>query len=447
MRVEEPSAAQPDQPVVPPAGPEQTASQAALARYAATMRRSRLGYALAVVAVVAVVAAWVGVAWSRGEITHVRVHTVASAPASVAVQSPAASVQPVWHTSDRTAIGTPYWGGTVVTYTSDSVRGRDARTGAVTWSYTRTDRQVCQAIQDQGVTVTIFADKGNCDEVTALDSGTGTRKWTRTLDQDAMPLNGHPTYAVTPYTIMLTTPQVIYAFDPGGGLTRWTFTQPGCTINSAVLGSQGALISQTCAAPKCSGLSFCGPGPQLLLRDPTAARSDDASAKGNPDQIKWNLIGSGEVPASADQLISAVDPATDELKVLDVTKGASLATLPLRAAPAGPGSIVAVATARAELLWIEGITYSVQLTGAAFFWVTSTAGPPTVTPLPGRPANTTDLSESTLAVAGPGAITLLDPGTGRTTRTFPVPVPEAPSTAYPFGTGFVLAGPTTAVYQ
>ena len=74
-------------------------------------------------------------------------------------------------------------------------RGRNARTGATTWSYTRTDRTVCTAAQLDGTTIAIYAVHGNCDEVTALDSGTGRRTWTRTLDKDGMPLNGRPTYA------------------------------------------------------------------------------------------------------------------------------------------------------------------------------------------------------------------------------------------------------------
>ncbi|MCU1655966.1 MAG: uncharacterized protein JWO57_622 [Pseudonocardiales bacterium] len=448
MTVDESRAEQPPDPAQPDSAPspgQPTSGQLALERYRKSMRRWRLVYLGAILVVVAALATWVGVAWSRGEIAHTTLKTAGTPAASVSPQTPSATLTEAWHTDDRTAIGTPYWGGTVVTFSNDSVRGRNGASGAITWSYTRTDRTVCQAIQDQGVTIAIFELHGNCDQVTALDSATGQRKWTRTLDKDGQPVNGHPTYSVGQYTVLVTTPTVVYAIDPGGGLDRWTFSQSGCTIRSAVIGSQGALISQLCDTPNCAGLKFCGKGEQLLLRDGSASRSDDDKNKANPDQIKWNLVGTRAVPASADQLISAVDPATNELRVLDVTKGTLLHRLSLRGT--ATGDIAQVATARAELLWISGYTYSVELTGADFFWMASTPGPPSVTPLPGAPAGSNDLNQSSVTAAGSGAIVLLDPGTGKVTRTFSVGAIPAGSRVYSFGPGFVVAGDATAVYR
>lgn len=433
-----PAAASPPPPTQPP-----TASQLALDRYRTGMRRRLTWYYGAIAVVVAALAVTVAVAWSHGEIAHTTLRTAATPAPSVALQSPAATLRQAWRSDDATAIGTPYWGGTVVTYSADSVRGRNAATGAVTWSYTRTDRHVCQAIQDQGVTVAVFELHGNCDQLTALDSATGERKWSRTLDKDGMPLDGHPTYSVAQYTIMFTTPGVIYAIDPGGGLDRWTFHQKGCAITSAVFGTQGALISQNCSAPECDGLKFCGAGQQLLLRDATAGRSDDDKQKDNPDQIKWNLIGSPLVPASADQLISAVDTSAHELQVLDVAKGAIKARLALQGGAVS--TVVQQATARAELLWVGGVTYAVDVAGSDFTWVAATAGPPVVTARPGATDGGTDLARSTVAVVDQAGIVLLDPATGRVTRTYPAGA-AAGGRAYPLGSGFVLAGASTAVY-
>jgi hypothetical protein len=426
-----------------------SASQLAIDNYVAAMRRPRLIYAGVIVALVVGLVAFVAVMWSGSEVAHTTLHTAKQAPPSPAEQSPSPVLRVAWQSTDRTAIGTPMWGGTVVTYSHDSVRGRNGLTGAITWSYTRTDRIVCQAIQDQGVTVAIFEHGGNCDEVTGLDSATGARKWTRTLDKDGAAVQGTPTYAVGPYTIMVTTPKVIYAFDPGGGLDRWTYAPPSCTVNSAILGSAGALISQTCLAPKCDGLTYCGSGPQLLLRDPTAGRSDDAKDKANPDQIKWILLGNTDLPASADQLISAVDASARQLDIFDTPKGKRLAVLPLSgSSTGGTGGIVATPTTSTELLWIGGTTYAVNPTAKKFIWQASTIASPSVTPASADTSATTpDLSRATLAVPGTAGIDLLDPSTGRVRQSIPVSAPPATSIAYPFAAGFILAGPSTIAYQ
>lgn len=423
-----------------------SADELPIERYNHRMRRNRLIYFGVIAVVVAAVAVAAAVVWSRGEAAHTTLHTAASPAPSVAPQTPSATQQQAWRSEDRAAIGTPYWGGTVVTYSTDSVRGRNGSTGAITWTYTRTDRTVCQAIQDQGVTVAIFELHGNCDEVTALDSATGARKWTRTLDRDHQPLNGHPTYSITPYTIMLTTPTVIYAFDPAGGLDRWVYRPVGCRINSAVIGVQGALISQTCIRPRCDGLKFCGAGPQLLLRDASAGRSDDDKDKANPDQIKWDLIGTSAVPATADQLISAVDTTAGQLQVLSLAKGVTVARQSLTGGASTAG-MAASTTDRAELLWIAGTTYAIDFDGTNVLWTAATPTLPTVTARASQPAVAPELNTATLAVIGPAGITLLDPLTGLPTRTFPVAAPRAGSLAYPFGTGFVVAGPSTTGYR
>jgi outer membrane protein assembly factor BamB len=427
------------------------ASQAALQRYRSRMRRSRLGYFGVLAVVIIGLGSAVGVVWSRGETAHTTLRTAAHPAPSLVPQPPSATLRQLWHSDDRTAIGTPYWGGTVLTYTRDSVRGRDARTGAVMWSYTRTDRTVCQAIQDQGVSVAVFEHGGNCDEITALDSGTGARRWTRTLDkgegQGGQPVDGQPSYSLTRYALMITTPSVIYTIDPSGGLDRWIYHPDGCTIHGAVIGSQGALISQSCAHPNCDGRTFCGVGPQLLLRDPSAGRSDDDKDKANPDQIKWNLIGTDAVPASADGLISAVDLATGRLQVLSPDKGRTLSRLGRQGQLTAADNSTAQETDRAELLWLAGTTYAVERSGARFLWTAATPGPPTVTQLAAPPGGIPQLRLSIIAAAGSGGISLLDPSTGTVTRNVPVGGPPPGSRAYPLGTGFVVAGPSTTVYE
>lgn len=450
MTVEEPGADAPADRPAPAAAVvtgRRTPSQLALERYRRRMRRNRSIYLVVIAAVLVALAISVGIAWSHGETAHTTSRTAAAPAPSVARHAPSAILDRAWQSNDRTAIGTPYWGGTVVTYNADSVQGRNASTGAITWSYTRTDRTVCQAIQVQGTTVAIFELAGNCDEVTALDSGTGERKWTRTLDKDGQPLEGHPSYSLTQDAIMLTTPGVIYVIDPSGGLDRWEYHRAGCTIGGAVIGAQGALISQICRHPKCDELKFCGSGPQLLLRDASAGRSDDAKDKANPDRINWNLIGTRAVPASADQLISAVEPAAGQLDVFDVANGATRYRHRLLGATASTGAIAALASDRVELLWIAGTTYAVDPTGPNLRWTASTPAPPTVTTLSGVTGGTPKLRSSTVAVTDSAGIALLDPDTGKPARSFPVGPLAATSLAYPLGTGFLVAGASTMVYR
>ncbi len=418
--------------------------QVARARYRTRLRRWRVGYAVLIALAALVLGTVVKTAYSHGEISHATLHPVSSAPPSVPLRTPGATLQQAWTSSDRTAIGQPYWRGTVVTHDEHSIRGRDAQTGRTTWSYTRSDRTLCQAIQDQGVSIAVFEVNGNCDELTALDTDKGSREWTRTLDKDGAELNGHPSYVVTPYTVMLTTPGAVYAVDPSSGLDRWVFQQDGCSVRGAVLGLKGALISQTCAGRTCTDdLKFCGNGEQLLLRDATAGENTDSSKnKGNPDQIKWNLIGSNLVPASAGEVISAVSADGADLVVLGPDKGNAVRRLPLAQRST---TITDDAAADAEVLRIGNTSYAITGNRSAFSWHAATAAATTVTGKSGT--GTPSLSNALLAVPTSTGIATLDPNTGAVLRSFAVPAPAAGSRAYPLGTGFLVAGTPTTYYR
>lgn len=414
----------------------------AVARYRAEMNRKRAWYYAAIGAAVVALVVAAAVAWSHGEITHTTIRTAAKPAPSIGLQAPSATLTQAWTSPDHTASGRPVWGGTVVTYDAHSVRGRDAATGAITWAYTRKDRRVCSAAQTGGVTVAIFELAGNCDQVTTLDSATGQRKWTRTLDEQGQPLNGRAAIQIGSFTILFTTPSVVYGIDPNSGIDRWVFSQKDCTVRSAVLGSSGALISQSCDRPDCSGKKFCGSGPQLLLRDGTNSRNDSDGA--NPDRIKWNLIGNTAVPVSADELVSALEP-DGRLDVLDPDKGTVRSTLTLSPAPASIDGIDRLTSAEAELVHIGTTTYAIKPSGTQL-WSAQTPVLPSVT----APSNTTEiayLATGVVAVPTADGLAVLDGTTGKVRTSFPVGAPPEGSRVYPLGTGFVVAGPTTTVYR
>ncbi|MGH8960962.1 MAG: PQQ-binding-like beta-propeller repeat protein [Jatrophihabitantaceae bacterium] len=433
-----------DGPEAGRATPPPTRSEAAIAAYQARLRPWRRVYAIAIAVAIVAGVVLVKIAYSHGEISHARLKTAASAAPSVALTGPSSTLTQAWASSDHTAIGTPYWHGTVVTFSTHGVNGRDALTGAVRWSYTRSDRIVCQAAQVQGITVAVFELRGNCDELTALNSGTGARQWNRTLDEDSHAVDGQPSYATAPYTFMVTTPDVIFAIDPISGYDRWLFAQQGCKINGSVLGSAGALISQTCTTPSCAGVKFCGRGPQLLLRDGITGQEDDSSKNhGNPDQIKWNLIGNTSMPVSADSVISAAEHGSTQLTVLDAAKGKTLSTLTL-SAPIG-GATSALQTARAELIHTGAITYAITADGTGVTWRAPSTALPTVTAT--DKAATPDLTRAIIAVGSSDGIELLDGRDGSLARTFPVAAPAAGSQVYAFGSGFLVTGSSTIGYR
>ena len=431
----------PPPPVAPPSPPKRV--DPVLARYRDDMRRSRTVYYAIVGAIVAALAIWVAVAWTRGEVSHASLHTFAPPPPSVGVAAPSPNQRPAWRTSDRIAIGSPQWGGTIVTYDQHTVGGRDAKTGARTWTYTRTDRTVCTAAQLTGTVVAVYENRGNCDELSAFDSDTGRRRWTRTLDMDGMPLNGHPSYQVTPYTMLIASHSVIYAIDPVTGYNRWTYIRYGCTISHVVLGGAGALFRQDCTSTEaCKDQKFCARGPQLVLRNGSDGR-DDKSTK-NPDKIIWNLVGTDDIPVSADSgLISAVSTSGSTLHVYAASNGSRTASIALTPATTSLGPVTAVATDTAEIVWLAGQTYAIQPGASAALWRTDSSAPPVV--ISTTSDATPSLATARITVPTSSGIGILDGNDGQVIQSFTVGTPRAASTVYSLGTGFLLAGPTGIV--
>lgn len=429
----------PDPPA--PTGAPVSESDRALDRYSAALRRPRIVYFSIVVVILVALGVAVGIAWTRGEVNNSVLRTVASAPASLPAAAPAQGIRQVWRTGDRAAIGAPQHGGTVVVWGRHTVRGLDARTGTQTWSYTRSNRTVCTAAQLDGITIAVFQLDGNCDQATALDSGTGARKWDRTFDFDGLPLYGRPTfqtYAVGGYdTLLLVTPAVIYAVDPTSGYNRWTYSHFGCAVTGTAIGTGGVLIAQSCSKPRCGGkLKFCGKGPQLLLRngfDPRDDKSED-----NPDRITWNLIGTSAVPVAADGLIAAVDPDGKVLLQLDAKTGSTVARTPLATVPTSTAQVSAVSTSGAELVWLAGTLYAVRGGSPVPAWTAVSPGPPSVLANDG-PDQTPALDTARITVPSTSGIALLDGNSGRPAQSFPLAAPASGSTVYPLGGGFLVA--------
>lgn len=421
-----------------------SASDVALAGHAARMRKQGRIYAAVIAAIVVIGAVVVGFVWVRGEVHNTVLHTAAQPAPSLPIGPPASALTQAWRTSDRAALGAPVWDGTVVTYAKHVVRGRDARTGAVTWSYLRSDRSTCAATQSNGTTVAIFRVNGNCDEVTALDSTTGARRWTRTLDMDGHPVNGTPVITATPYTVLVRTPSVVYALAPDSGYDRWEFHPDSCTVQGAVVGDAGALISQTCHAPDCSQVrkGLCGDGVQLLLRDAYCGYQDTSDPcrdkdSDNPNQVIWNNLGDSDVPVSAGVVVSALNRTTRALDVLGSSDGHTVTSATLVPAPASVTDVQAALTNDGVLVTASGTTHFVRTNGAVA-WSAATVGIPTVTAPNGTdwPAHAED---ARVTVPATGALRTVDALSGVVRANSVVPVP-AGSSAVPLGSGFLVFG-------
>jgi outer membrane protein assembly factor BamB len=404
------------------------------------MKRARLVYYVVLAVVVVALVAVVAVVWSRGEAAHAHLHTVAPGPSNLALQSPAAAPSPVWRTGDRLAIGSPANAGSVVTWSTHTVGGRDARTGAQTWTYTRTDRSVCTAAQTTNTTIAVYALHGNCDEVSAFDTDTGRRRWTRTLDKDGQPIQGHPSFQLLSYTFFVASKTTIYAIDPVTGLDRWTYFRYGCTISRAVIGTAGALIGQTCtAAVRCKNVKFCATGPQLLLRDGSAGNGDSNDA--NRDKITWLRRGDAHVPASADGVIGALDPGAGTLEMLAAKDGTLQGSVTL----GGTGTdTVPIPLGTTELIWRSGTVYAVEANSDKPVWTAASTSAPTAVAADGSTGSALTPDNARITGVAGGRVVAIDGTNGSVTRQFPVDAP-ADALAYPLGTGFLVGSPSGAV--
>lgn len=425
-------------------------SAAALCRYRRRMRRPRAIYALTLVTVAAALLAGVKLAYDRGEISHATLHSVDRAPTDVPLQPTAPSLTRRWHTADAPAVGTPVAGGTVITYDAHTVRGRDLRTGAPTWSYTRTDRTVCTAIQVERVTIAVYALGGDCDELTAVDTGTGRREWTRTLFADGARFSGPANYTVTASSVLFVSRTSIYALSPAGsadagngGLDFWRFSQPGCTITGAALGSAGALISQVCHRPPCVGLAHCADGPQLLLR-PATNPGGNAPAN-NPDHIRWLRPGLDLLPVSAGPALTALTRDGSTLQTLSSRDGTLTSTTPLiapAATPSGsrgawPGAAPhGVDLAGGTLLWLGAETAYLPAGASTPAWQRPTTGPATLV----RQAASGQITAPTRR--GPAWLTA---SRGAVRQRWPMSTPVGAAVT-PAGRGLLVGGGTGTAY-
>jgi hypothetical protein len=391
----------------------------ALADYRARTTRSMRIYAAALVALALLTVLAVRAAYSHGELVHVSSHT-AAAPPPVPTGSTADSVVLAWHSSDRPAAGTPVQDGVVVGYDSRSVHGLDARTGKLRWYYTRTDETLCSVLQQDATTIAIYNRHGDCDEASGFVTATGALKWQRTMMD-----NGITQAASAPNVVLTVAQYSVHVIDNAGGLDRWNWIAPDrCSVDRALAGSQGVLISITCGAEH-----------RLVLRGLTS------------DELKWSVtVPRAMVPVAASAFVGALDPSTGILHSYSFDKGVDTPSgqLGQPAELAAPLAALSRAATAADGLTASGQPLEVLWLGRLFGftkagtvdWSATAAGPATV--------QGADL----LAAANGSTVHRLASTTGRPVASVALsPALPGGYRVFPFGNGLLMAGADVRMYR
>jgi len=400
----------------------------AFASFGRHYRGLRRWYFLAVTVVGALAVTFFVVEVASGEISHVH-STLATDPRPhLSAVSLRTQLAEAWNSTDSLAEATPYDNATVVTYSTHTVTGRDARTGAQRWSFTRSDRTICDVVQKHNRTVALFEVKGDCVEVTALRTDTGARAWERTLFSDGHLVSGHPDVLTSEDTVAFVTPTLIWALVLDTGGDRWISTAAAsCRNAKAVWGDAGVLASQ-----------HCSDGDYLSLRAPYAGElSDDNKA----DPVKWRVkTQDAATPLLADAVILTASDTTGALTRHSAANGHVLPAAQLSAAQATSGghqtSVDFHATRSAGLLLVCDGSYLYALSAEArnALWSAPATHLPDLSELE-EPLATAPV----IALAEEGKIVTLDPLTGQSTGTFTVSASHAGSRIFHIGSGFLLA--------
>jgi hypothetical protein len=407
----------PDSKANPAVGQEHPA----LTEYRRRNRRAMSVYGLVLAAVVLLSFIAVKLIYAHGELVHVSQQSNV-APSPVPTASTAESVSLKWRTDDHPAGGSPYADGIVVTYSTNTVNGRDALTGAVRWHYTRTDRVLCGVVQQDSSTIAIYQHDKNCDEVTGFVTATGEPKFYRTL-QD----NGRVAISSAPNVVLVVAADDVHVFDNAGGLDRWKWNAPdGCTVNRALAGTKGVLISYRCGTDNHLSL-------HPLL--------DDKS-------VLWDVTTPElAVPVAAGAAVAAADPKTGLLTRYSADKGVPGTSTPLGdPSQVGPElQVLPKSQATLETVDDQGQLFEVVQVGDLIG----------VTPLQNKTwtAVTTGPASGVgngLVAAAVGARVIqysIDGGTIERTTTLTGTVPSGAFAAYPLGAGLLVAGTTTELYS
>jgi len=311
--------------------------------------------------------------------TTVSVVAAAAPPALPAGPLPAA-VRARWSAPSRVASSraTSVETGTVVVADGSGVAGRDPVTGAQRWAYHRGNARLCGWTARDGVVVAAFGKSDGCTDLTALDAGTGARRWYRNAD-----LGPEADLTGAAGVVVARSGDQLLAVDTATGLNRWTARKPGCRYGPVVVGSLGA-----------AAVLHCGDRVELVSHDPYADRQRFSVRAPGADPV---------VLAVSDQEVAVLAGARDR-RTLTVYGGSGRrlgAVTDRRVAGPVPSDWPAgVAAGGLLLFWTGRSVLAIDPVVDTVRWVAPAGGPPT-------------LDGDRILFAVPGAFVECAPRTGR----------------------------------
>lgn len=392
-------------------------------------RRRTILAATVIGAVVVALAAAVTPLVRASDLATTTLRVAAAPPPEPAAARLPASIAPIWSAGgvpprSRTplAIGASD-SGVVVVASSRGVTGRRLDDGAVLWSYRRGNATLCDWTRRDDLVVVAFRKSHGCRDLTALDAGTGARRWYRTAPVDAT-ISLH----AAPGLLVAADSHGLAAYDLGGGLDRWTFSQAGCTLAPPVLGALGVAVTLRCgdAAPRIELLDTSS-GKDRWDRPVTGIGEDPvilAAEQAVTILSRTGAAGTGEAAGST---------ASATILTYDA-KGHRVADTPIRLDSGGAAPAGALVRRETVVGWSGATVFAVTPTGR-LLWRASGTGPVAA-------------DGSSLYVAGPGPLTQRELATGRQLRTIvrPAGPPGAEQLVYRAGATLVsISGTETTV--
>jgi hypothetical protein len=172
---------------------------------------------------------------------HTHYQRATSSPSTLPDQQPSTSLQRLWSTTGTPPATTAVGGSSVISADQHTITGRDPKTGAVRWSYERSNADICSWTVLESTVVVLYKNGKSCSDIDGFDADSGRERWylNADLSSDArLFTSGAMFYALTKKSLQ--------AFYLANGNNAWVFDKSGCEFTDARSGSAGMAVIANC---------------------------------------------------------------------------------------------------------------------------------------------------------------------------------------------------------